>query len=132
MGAEEEVVRGTVRTGYVSAGGYAYKVRRVLFAQLKHLVQAGKVDQKEVARAAGYLNTLLYHLVVEQMGFTKTDALRITVNYAVRNGVIEWDLDSLRVEMYRRVDDEQVSKALGLAKKAIEGQYAGEEGPATD
>ncbi len=132
MGSEEEVTRGTVRTGYVSAGGYAYKLRRVLFAQLKHLVQAGKVDAKEVARAAGYLNTLLYHLVVEQMGFTKTDALRITVDYAVRNGVIEWDLDSLKVEMYRRMEDEQVSKALSLAKKAIEGRYAGEEGPATD
>ena len=132
MGSEEEVTKGTVRTGYVSAGGYAYKLRRVLFAQLKNLVQAGKVDSKEVARAAGYLNTLLYHLVVEQMGFTKTDVLRITVNYAVRNGVIEWDLDSLKVEMFRRVEDEQVSKALNLAKKAIEGRYQGEEGPATD
>ena len=132
MGSEEEVTRGTVRTGYVSAGSYAYKLRRVLFAQLKHLVQAGKVDGKEVARAAGYLNTLLYHLVVEQMGFTKTDALRITVDYAVRNGLIEWDLDSLKVEMYKRVEDEQVSKALNLAKKAIEGRYRGEEGPATD
>ena len=132
MGSEEEVTKGTVRTGYVSAGGYAYKLRRVLFAQLKNLVQAGKDDSKEVARAAGYLNTLLYHLVVEQMGFTKTDVLRITVNYAVRNGVIEWDLDSLKVEMFRRVEDEQVSKALSLAKKAIEGQYPGEEGPATD
>ncbi len=132
MGSEEWVTGGTIRTGYVSAGGYAYKVRRVLFAQLKHLVQAGRVDAKEVARAAGYLNTLLYHLVVEQMGFTKSDVLRITVSYNVRNGVIEWDLDSLRVEMYRRVEDEQVSKALGLAKKATEGRYPGEEGPATD
>ncbi len=132
MSVEEEVTRGTVRTGYVSAGGYAYKLRRVLFAQLKHLVQAGKVDTKEVARAAGYINTLLYHLVVEQMGFTKTDALRITVNYAVRNGVIEWDLDSLKVEMFRKVEEEQVSKALSMAKKTIEGRYPGEEGPATD
>jgi hypothetical protein len=132
MSTEEGVTKGTVRTGYVSAGGYAYKVRKVLYAQLKHLVQTGKVDTKEVARAAGYLNTLLYHLVVEQMGFSKSDALRITVNYSVRNGMIEWDLDSLKVEMFKRVEDEQVSKALSLAKKAIESQYPEEEGPATD
>ncbi|MEN3048467.1 MAG: DUF2258 domain-containing protein [Candidatus Caldarchaeales archaeon] len=116
----ERVIPGTVRTGFVTAGGYAYKLRRVLFAQLKSLVQTGQLDSEEVAKAAGVINALLYEVIVERMGLKKTDVVRVTVNYRLRDRTLEWDMESLQLELYRRVDAEEVRSALAEARRSVE------------
>ncbi|MDW8044036.1 MAG: DUF2258 domain-containing protein [Nitrososphaerota archaeon] len=115
----ERVISGTVRTGFVTAGGYAYKLRRVLFAQLKSLVQTGQLDSEEVARAAGVINALLYEVIVERVKLRKNDVVRVTVNYRLRDRTLEWDMDSLQLELYRRVDAEEVKSALAEARRSV-------------
>ncbi|WP_297508863.1 single- stranded DNA-binding family protein [Thermococcus sp.] len=93
-------------TGYVRASGYAYKVRRVLFALTK-----GKVDPKEVVRAAGELNQKIFEKF-QEMGVAKEDVVRITVDFDISDGQIVWDYDSLKVEVYKKSEEERLAKAM--------------------
>ncbi|WP_297498611.1 single- stranded DNA-binding family protein [Thermococcus sp.] len=93
-------------SGYVRASGYAHKVRRVLFALTK-----GKVDPKEVVRAAGELNQRLFEKF-QEMGVAKEDVVRITVDFNISNGQIVWDYDSLKVEVYKKSEEERLAKAM--------------------
>jgi len=111
----------TLRSGLVIAGGYADKVRRVLFAQLKDQIKSGELDSKEVARAAGELNRLLFEILVSKLQVDKGDVVRITVDYEVENGNIKWKLDTLKVEVWRRMPDEEIEPALkSIVEKAEE------------
>lgn len=108
----------TLRSGLVIAGGYADKVRRVLFAQLRDKIKAGELENREVARAAGELNRLLFEILVSKLQIDKGDVVRITVDYEVEDGSIKWLLDTLRIEVWRRVPQEEVDKAV---KQVVEG-----------
>ncbi len=111
----------TLRSGLVIAGGYADKVRRVLFAQMKDKIKSGEVDAREVARAAGELNRLLFEILVNRLGVDKGDVVRIIVDYDFEDGTIKWNLDTLQVQVWRRVPDEEVAeKVKSVAESAEE------------
>jgi len=97
-----------LRTGLVIAGGYADKVRRVLFAQLRDKIKSGELSNQEVARAAGELNRLLYEIIVNRLRLDKGDVVRITIEYEVEDGTITFKLDTLSIEAWRRVPDEEI------------------------
>ena len=99
-------------SGLVIAGAYADKVRRTLFAQLKDSIRKGEVTAQEVARAAGELNRILYHILVEELKTDKGDVVRVRISYDIEDGKIKWDYDSLRLEVFRRVPEEEISKAI--------------------
>jgi len=93
-------------TGYVRASGYAHKVRRVLFALTR-----GKVDPKEVVRAAGELNQYIFERF-QELKVDKADVVRITVPFEIRDGKIVWDYERLNIEVYRKSEEERLAKAL--------------------
>jgi len=119
-------VANTLRTGLVIAGGYADKVRRVLFAQLRDRIKAGDLSNRDVARAAAELNRLLYEIIVNRLGLDKGDVVRITVDYEVDPPDIKWKLETLRVEAWRRIPDEEVAKAVEPAVKGADEYMKGE------
>ncbi len=102
----------TLRSGLVIAGAYADKVRRVLFAQLRDEIKSGAVDSREVARAAGELNRLLFDVIVNRLKLDKGDAVRISVDYDLVDGKIQWKLDTLRLEAWRKLPQDDVDKAV--------------------
>ncbi len=102
-----------VSSGLIIAGAYANKLRRVMFATLK-----GKVNNKEVARAAGELNALLFELFRE-VGVEKGDVVRITVEYEIENGKIKWKWETLEVQHYKPVE-ETSAKIKELLPKILE------------
>jgi len=111
----------TLRTGLVIAGGYADKVRRVLFAQLKDRIKKGELSNTDVARAAAELNRLLFEILVNRLGIDKGDVVRITVDYEVDPPEIRWLLDTLRIQAWRRIPDEEVeAKVRGALESARE------------
>jgi len=93
-------------TGYVRASGYAYKIRRVLFALAK-----GRVEPKEVVRAAGELNQRVFEKF-QELGVAKDDVVRITVDFNIQGGTIVWDYDSLNIEVYKKSEEEKLAKAM--------------------
>ncbi|MCD6523529.1 MAG: DUF2258 domain-containing protein [Thermococcus sp.] len=93
-------------TGYVRASGYAHKVRRVLFALTR-----GKVDPKEVIRAAGELNQRIFERLLE-LKVDKADVVRITVPFEIEDGRIVWDYENLKIEVYKKGEEERLAKAL--------------------
>ena len=111
----------TLRSGLVIAGGYADKVRRVLFAQLKDKIKNGEIDAKKVAQAAGELNRLLFEILVTNLQVDKGDVVRISVDYEIEDGEIKWLLDTLTVQVWKRVPDEEVeSKLKSVVSRAEE------------
>jgi len=99
-------------SGLVIAGAYADKIRRTLFAQLRDAIKREDVESKEVARAAAELNRLLYELFVNKLKLDKGDVVRVRVDYEVVEGEIKWNLDTLEVEAFRRIPDEEVKSIL--------------------
>lgn len=99
-----------LNTGIVIAGAYADKVRRTLFAQLGSYVRAGRDYATEIARGAAELNMVLYYIIVDGLKSDKGDAVRIRIRYTydTNRNVLEWDYDSLKIEFYKRVPEEQV------------------------
>jgi len=107
----------SLSTGLVIAGAYADKLRRTLFAQLRDDVKAGNVSNQEVARAAAEMNQLLFHILVEDLKIEKGDVVRVRVDYNVEDGTIKWNLSTLTVEAFKRMDDGEVQ---GVVKKRVE------------
>ena len=99
-------------TGLIIAGAYADKVRRTLFAQLKDKIKAGEITPQEVARAAGELNRILYHILVEKLKTDKGDVVRARIEYEVEDGSVKWKYDTLRLEVFRRIPDEEVASKV--------------------
>lgn len=110
----------TMRTGLVIAGGYATKIRRVVFAQLAEDIKEKKIDSKTVAFHVAQLNKLLYTALVERLRVDKGDAVRISIDYEVSGDKIEWKFDTLRVEIFKRVSDEEVSAVLNAVVSEAE------------
>ena len=57
----------TLSTGYVIVGAYAIKIRRTLFAQQKDRIKNKELDGKEIARASGELNKVLFDILVNKL-----------------------------------------------------------------
>ncbi|RLI81794.1 MAG: DUF2258 domain-containing protein [Archaeoglobales archaeon] len=110
----------TLNTGLVIVGAYADKVRRTLFAQLRDKVKAKEIDSKMVAKASGDLNKLLYEIFVKRLKLDKGDVVRIVVNYDVEDGEVVWDLDSLKIEVFKRLPEEDYSEILKESVRRIE------------
>ncbi len=110
----------TLNTGLVIVGAYADKVRRTLFAQLKDKIKAKEIDSKMVAKASGDLNKLLYEIFVNRLKLDKGDVVRIVVDYDVENGEVVWNLESLRIEVFKRIPEEEYAEIVGESVKKIE------------
>ncbi len=108
-------------SGYVIVGAYADKIRRTLFAQMRDAIKRGEIESKEVARAAAELNRLLYEVYVNELKVDKGDVTRVRIEYEVKDSKIEWKYDTLEVEVFRRIPDEEVSKVVeNIVKRAGE------------
>ncbi|ADV64391.1 DUF2258 domain-containing protein [Desulfurococcus mucosus] len=131
-----EKTSGELNTGIIIAGAYAGKVRRTLYAQLSSRVKTDKEFAREVARASGELNMLLYHILVGELKVNKGDAVRVRVKYVVEGepGRIKWLYDSLRLEVFKRVPDEEVEGAVNkvIAEKLREIQEQYKEAPSRE
>lgn len=99
-------------SGFIIAGAYANKIRRVMFAMER------SVDSKEVARAVAELNSAIFY-IVRETGIDKGDVVRITVNYKIEGGKIIWDWDTLELQHYKLIP-ETSEKAKQLLPRAIE------------
>ncbi len=102
----------TLSTGLVIAGAYADKLRRTLFAQLSDKVKSGELESTEVARAAAEVNQLLYNILVEDLKIDKGDVVRIRIEYDIGDGEIRWKKDTLSLEVFKRLDQNQVDEAV--------------------
>lgn len=111
----------TLNTGLVLAGGYAAKTRRAMFAQLTDAIKSGRLESGEVARAVAEINQALYKFLVEKAKLGKGDVVRVRIDYEVEGGKISWKYDTLRVELFRRVPDEEVSAMASEFVKSLGG-----------
>jgi len=102
----------TLRSGLVIAGAYADKLRRTAFAQLKNVIKDGVVKAGDVAYRVAQLNKVLYRIFVDELKVNKGDVVRVTIDYEVKPGVIEWKFDTLKIEVFKRVPDEEVENVV--------------------
>ena len=117
-------------SGLVIAGAYADKIRRTMFAQLKDYIKKDKEWAQKIAFATAQLNRLLYSIFVEQLKIDKGDVVRVRIEYDVdeANKSIIWKWETLTIEAFRRIPQEQVdnivkqvvSKAAEVATAAVE------------
>ncbi len=126
-------IENELSTGLVIAGAYADKLRRTLFAQLRDLVKKNRDFAREVARAAGEMNRLIYIILVEELKSDKGDVVRIRVKYEVdtEKWKITWKYSTLRIEYFKRYPDEEVKKIIDkiLKEKLEEVQEQYREAP---
>ncbi|MCD6085290.1 MAG: DUF2258 domain-containing protein [Desulfurococcales archaeon] len=101
-----------LRSGLVIAGAYADKLRRTAFAQLKNVIKDGVVKAGDVAYCVAQLNKVLYRIFVDELKVNKGDVVRVTIDYEVKPGVIEWKFDTLKIEVFKRVPDEKVENVV--------------------
>jgi len=99
-------------SGLVIAGAFADKIRRTVFAQLRDMIKEGAIKSSDVAYSVAQLNKLLYSILVENLKVEKGDVVRIIVDYEVSEGKLEWKLDTLKIELFRRVPAEEVQRVL--------------------
>jgi hypothetical protein len=110
-------------SGFVIAGAYADKIRRTMFAQMRDYVKRDKEWGQRIALAIAQLNRFLYTLLVEQLKIDKGDIVRVRIDYDIdeQNKNIVWKWDTLTVEAFRRVPQEEVEKVVKtLTAKALE------------
>lgn len=93
-------------TGFVKASSYAHKVRRVLFALARK-----KVEPKEIIRASAELNQRIFE-EFQRLNVSKDDVVRITIEFRIEDGSIVWDYDSLRIEVYKKGEEEKLARAM--------------------
>ncbi|MCD6503737.1 MAG: DUF2258 domain-containing protein [Euryarchaeota archaeon] len=104
---------GSLSTGFIVAAGYANKIRRTAFAQMKDYAEA-----KEIVRATAALNMALFD-VLREFNIEKTDVIRIRISYRIFDGKISWDPETLEIEVFKR-SEVNVDKARDLLKKKLE------------
>ncbi|MEM0454157.1 MAG: DUF2258 domain-containing protein [Sulfolobales archaeon] len=109
----------TLRSGYIIVGAYADKIRRVAFAQLRELIKEGSVKGSDVAFKVAQLNKVLYRIFVDELKLGKGDVVRISVDYELREGSIEWLFDTLKVEVFRRMPEDEVTKVLNRVREEV-------------
>ena len=83
-----------------------------MFAQLKDSIKNGEITAQEIAKSVGELNRMLYTLLVEKLKIDKGDLVRIRINYEIKDGQIAWDRNSLRIEAFRRIPEDEIEKAV--------------------
>ncbi|MGP3667442.1 MAG: single- stranded DNA-binding family protein [Candidatus Bathyarchaeota archaeon] len=115
-----------LNTGFVIVGGYAGKVRKTLFAQLRTQVKDGSIPAQNVAKAIAELNRILYILLVEKLKAERGDVVRVKVEYDVKNGEVIWNYNTLKLEVCRRFPDEEIEKIVKLEVPKILAFSAGE------
>ncbi len=103
-------------TGFVRASAYDGKVRRVLFAITKDL----KLPENEVLRAAAEFNKRVFE-ELQKRGADKRDVVRISCEFDVKDGKIEWNWDTLNIEIYKE------SEEIGATMSALMAQIEEEE-----
>ena len=87
-------------SGYVRVSGYADKIRRTLFAQVRDQIKSGVLDSRQVAYRAAQLNRLLFEVLVDTLGLRKGDVVRVMIDYEVADGDIKFNWDTLTIEVY--------------------------------
>jgi len=115
---------GSLSTGLIRAAGYANKIRRTAFAQLKDYA-----DPKEIVRATALLNRSLFE-VLREYNVEKGDVVRIRISYRVSNRQITWIPESLELEIYKPYDID-VNRVRELLKNSLEESSESEEGSAS-
>ena len=105
-------------SGYVISGAYADKVRRTLFAQLKD-----KLDEREIAKGAAILNKLLYEIFVNRLKIDKGDLIRVRIDYDIEDGEIKWNYDTLEIEVFKRIPQDEVEPVVRETVSRIEDQF---------
>ena len=83
----------------------------------------GQADVQEAARASAELNKLLFEVIVNELKADKGDVVRVVVDYEVESGQIKWNLDALRVELFKRVPDEEVKRRVDAALARVLGKH---------
>jgi hypothetical protein len=114
----------TLKSGAIILGAYATKIRKTLFAQLKDRVKSGEISSQEIARAAGELNKTLYTLFVEKLRLEKGDVVRVTIDYEIENQRISWKWDTIKIECFKRISEDEISKHLKTVLKGEEVGYS--------
>jgi len=107
-------------SGYIIVGAYADKIRRTLFAQLKDHIKNKEIDPKMVAKASGELNKLLYEILVNKLKLDKGDVVRVMVEYELADGEVVWKLDTLKVEAFKRMPEEEIKPVVEDAISRME------------
>ena len=107
-------------SGYIIVGAYADKVRRTLFAQLKDHIKNKEIDPQDVAKASAELNKLLYEILVNKLKLDKGDVVRIRIEYELVDNQINWKLETLEIEVFKRVPEEQIKPIIEDAISRIE------------
>jgi len=102
----------TLSTGLIIAGAYADKLRKTLFAQLSEKVKSGEISPQMVAKAAGDVNSFLFDILVNDLKLDKGDVVRVRIDYKVKGGEVSFDFDTLRLEVFKRVPDDEVSEVV--------------------
>ena len=87
-------------TGFVRASAYDGKVRRVLFAITKDV----GVPDHEVLRAAAEINKKIFE-ELQNRGVDKRDVIRTSCEFGISDGKINWDWNTLKIEVYRERDE---------------------------
>jgi hypothetical protein len=105
----------TLNTGLTISGGYSDKVRKTLFAQLVGNLKGGSLKPQEVARAVAELNQTLYKILVDKLKTERGDVIRVRIDYDVSEAMVKWLWSSLKIELFRRTPDEEVSRIVGEA-----------------
>ncbi|MCX8195857.1 MAG: DUF2258 domain-containing protein [Acidilobaceae archaeon] len=123
-----------LRSGVVLAGGYAEKLKRAFFAQVREHVKKGELKKEEAVKSIVELNKNLYHLLVEEWKVDKGDVVRISIEYEIKDGTISWKWETLTIEIwpkclpirvYASTGEKMVAKPQEEEEKAVE---EGEEG----
>ncbi|MEM1525617.1 MAG: DUF2258 domain-containing protein [Ignisphaera sp.] len=110
-------------SGFVIAGAYADKIRRAMFAQMRDYIRKDKEWGQRIALAIAQLNRFLYTIFVEQLKIDKGDVIRVRIDYDIdeQSKNILWHWDSIIVEVFRRIPQEDVDKLVKtLITKAAE------------
>ncbi len=102
----------TLNIGTVIAGAYADKVRRTLFAVTKTLQETGELKNEDVAYGSAVLNQILYKILVEKLRVEKGDVVRISIDFEIKDGKIEWRYETLKIEWYTKKDQSIVDQAI--------------------
>ncbi len=89
------------------------------FAQLRDLIKEGSVRSANVAFQVAQLNKVLYRIFVDELRLGKGDVVRVSVDYEVKEGNIEWMFDTLKIEAFRRLSEDEVAEVLNKVRMNV-------------
>ena len=85
-----------MNTGFVYAGAYAKKVRRIGFA----ISKAEGISAEQILAEVANLNQLIFDKLAKA-GVDKVDVIRIEVPYET-NGGFKFKTDELKIEVFKK------------------------------